>query len=254
MYSTGPGVPSQDRRLVAVEDDSDLTGIERGADVVEELLTEIRLQHTVRRDVGEELDQESVTELPLQHFLEKVVRGLLCVAQDIEPQAREAGLVPILLAEQGQPPPGKVPREWPVPRQVGRPAHKFLGRRPWRRHRIEDQGEGTELVEFILETPLQRSITGHRVVIVEQPQVMPHPQQLTRRAGNHFGGDPGVERGLQESSAVGVVSGESTQRKTNAVRFGHDHLPFHGRPPRVRATSVEGVSPCDGVGPALSFS
>src|SRR5258707_5415007 len=35
----------------------------------------------------------------------------------------------------------------------GRPAHKFLGRRPWRRHRIEDQGEGAELVEFVLETP-----------------------------------------------------------------------------------------------------
>src|SRR6185503_11342419 len=97
---------------------------------------------------------------------------------------------------------------------------------------------GTELVEFILETPLQRSISGHRVVIVEQPQVMPHPQQLTRCAGNHFGGDPGVERGLQESSAVGVVSGEPTQRKTNAVRFCHDHLPF-GHPRQY--TSVEGV-------------
>src|SRR6185312_1419252 len=115
----GPRWALAGSRLVTVEDNSNVTGIERVADVVEELLPEIRLQHTVRRDVGEELDQESIPELPRQHFLEKVVRRLLCVAHDIEPQAREAGLVPILLAEQGQPPPGKVPREWPVPRQVG---------------------------------------------------------------------------------------------------------------------------------------
>ena len=81
----GPRRALTGRRLVAVEDDSDLSGIERVADVVEEFLTEIRLQHTVRRDVGEELDQESIPEFPLQRFLEKVVGGLLGVAQGIEP-------------------------------------------------------------------------------------------------------------------------------------------------------------------------
>ena len=249
----GPRAALAGSRLVTVEDDADPTGIERVADLIEELLTEIRLQHPVRRDVGQELDQKSIPKPARQHFLKKVGGGLPRVAQDIEPQAWQARLVAILLTEQGQPPPGEVPREGPVPRQVGRPAHQILGQRPRRRHRIKDQGQRAELVDFILEAPLQRPITGHRVVVVEQPQVIPHPQQLTRRARNHFRDDPSVQRRLQESSAVGVVSGQSTQRKTNAVRF-HTHLPIHGWPPRVRAQAAGGVLPGRMVVRALSCS